>query len=36
MCCTFGDLTDIEWYKAYDLELTIIIDRTGRMLPGNT
>lgn len=33
MCCTFGDLTDIEWYKAYKLELKIIIDQYGRMLP---
>lgn len=33
MCCTFGDLTDIEWYKAYNLELRIVIDEHGRMLP---
>ena len=33
MCCTFGDLTDIEWYRAYNLELKIIIDKNGRMLP---
>jgi len=33
MCCTFGDLTDIEWYKAYGLELRIIIDKNGRMIP---
>ncbi|MCL5675486.1 MAG: valine--tRNA ligase [Candidatus Marsarchaeota archaeon] len=32
MCCTFGDLTDIEWYKAYGLQLRIIIDDRGRML----
>ncbi len=32
MCCTFGDLTDIEWYKAYNLPLRIIIDNHGRML----
>ena len=32
MCCTFGDLTDIEWYKAYNLPLKIIIDGHGRML----
>ncbi|MDE1825842.1 MAG: valine--tRNA ligase [Candidatus Micrarchaeota archaeon] len=31
MCCTFGDQTDIEWYKAYNLELKIIIDEKGRM-----
>ncbi len=33
MCCTFGDLTDIEWYKAYGLELRIIMDHHGRMTP---
>ncbi len=33
MCCTFGDLTDIEWYKAYNLDLRIVIDKHGRMLP---
>jgi len=31
MCCTFGDQTDIEWYKAYNLELKMIIDERGRM-----
>ncbi len=31
MCCTFGDVTDIEWYKAYNLPLRIIIDEKGRM-----
>ncbi len=34
MCCTFGDQTDIEWYKAYDLELRIAMDKEGRMLTG--
>ena len=33
MCCTFGDLTDIEWYKAYNLDLRIVISENGRMLP---
>ncbi len=31
MCCTFGDQTDIEWYKAYNLDLRIAIDDSGRM-----
>ncbi|MDE1856408.1 MAG: class I tRNA ligase family protein, partial [Candidatus Micrarchaeota archaeon] len=31
MCCTFGDQTDIEWYKAYNLDLRVIIDEKGRM-----
>ena len=32
MSCTFGDLTDIEWYKAYNLPLKIIIDDKANML----
>jgi valyl-tRNA synthetase len=31
MCCTFGDVTDIDWYKAYNLPLRIIIDEKGKM-----
>jgi len=31
MCCTFGDQTDIEWYKAYNLPLRMSIDKKGRM-----
>lgn len=31
MCCTFGDITDIEWYKAYNLPLRIIINEKGQM-----
>ncbi|MGC9190445.1 MAG: valine--tRNA ligase [Candidatus Micrarchaeia archaeon] len=31
MCCTFGDATDVEWYKKYNLDLKIIIDETGHM-----
>ncbi len=31
MCCTFGDETDIEWYKAHDLDLRIAIDESGQM-----
>ena len=34
MCCTFGDQTDIEWYKAYNLDLRIVIDDSGRMTFG--
>ncbi|MDE1851858.1 MAG: valine--tRNA ligase [Candidatus Micrarchaeota archaeon] len=33
MCCTFGDQTDIEWYKAYNLDLKIVINEKGRMIP---
>ena len=31
MCCTFGDQTDIEWYRARDLDLRIAIDESGTM-----
>jgi len=31
MCCTFGDQTDMEWYKEYNLPLRMIIDVNGRM-----
>ncbi|MEM0201271.1 MAG: valine--tRNA ligase [Candidatus Micrarchaeaceae archaeon] len=32
MSCTFGDLTDIDWYKAYNLPLKIVIDEKANML----
>lgn len=31
MCCTFGDITDIEWYKAHSLPLRIVIDGAGKI-----
>ncbi len=31
MCCTFGDQTDIEWFKAHNLELKTAITRDGKM-----
>jgi valyl-tRNA synthetase len=31
MCCTFGDATDVEWWREYDLPLTVIIGRDGRL-----
>lgn len=31
MCCTFGDQTDIEWYKAHNLPLVISIGKNGLM-----
>ena len=31
MCCTFGDETDVEWWKEYKLELKQAIDDGGRM-----
>jgi valyl-tRNA synthetase len=31
MVCTFGDATDVEWWRDYSLPLRQIIDRTGRL-----
>lgn len=31
MCCTFGDQTDAEWYKAYKLPLVVSIGKNGLM-----
>jgi len=31
MCCTFGDQTDVEWWREYNLELKQAIDDGGRM-----
>lgn len=31
MCCTFGDTTDIEWYKSHNLELRVAVDNQGEM-----
>ncbi len=31
MCCTFGDQTDMEWQKAYNLPIKIAIDEKGQM-----
>ncbi len=31
MCCTFGDVTDVEWWYLHKLPLKTIIGRDGRM-----
>ncbi len=31
MCCTFGDQTDMEWQKAYNLPIKMAISPEGRM-----
>lgn len=31
MCCTFGDKTDIEWFKSYGLDLRVAINEDGRI-----
>jgi valyl-tRNA synthetase len=33
MVCTFGDLTDVTWWRELDLPLRSIIGRNGRLLP---
>jgi valyl-tRNA synthetase len=33
MCCTFGDLTDVEWWRELRLPVRVIIGRDGRLLP---
>ena len=33
MCCTFGDQTDIEWWKKYNLPLKYIFTDDGRITP---
>jgi len=32
MCCTFGDIQDINWWRTHRLPLRIIIDRAGKMV----
>lgn len=31
MCCTFGDETDIKWWKKHNLELNVIIGKDGKI-----
>ena len=31
MCCTFGDQTDMEWQKAHNLPIKIVITNDGKM-----
>jgi valyl-tRNA synthetase len=33
MCCTFGDLTDVEWWRTHRLPTRIIFDQAGRIVP---
>ena len=33
MVCTFGDATDVEWWRKYELPLRQVIDPTGRLAP---
>lgn len=31
MCCTFGDTTDIDWWRGYNLPLRIILNKYGKL-----
>ena len=31
MCCTFGDMTDIDWWRDYNLPLKIILNKYGKI-----
>ncbi|SCL19365.1 valyl-tRNA synthetase [Micromonospora nigra] len=33
MVCTFGDLTDVTWWRELHLETRVVIGRDGRLLP---
>ncbi len=33
MVCTFGDFTDVAWWREFKLPLRQIVDRTGRIAP---
>ncbi|HZE30559.1 MAG TPA: valine--tRNA ligase [Actinoallomurus sp.] len=33
MCCTFGDMTDVQWWRELKLPTRTIIGRDGRVLP---
>jgi valyl-tRNA synthetase len=33
MCCTFGDSTDVIWWKLFKLDTKIILDKFGKILP---
>lgn len=32
MCCTFGDITDVQWWRDLDLPLRAILDKDGRII----
>ncbi len=33
MVCTFGDLTDVTWWRELALDTRVVIGRDGRLLP---
>ncbi len=35
MCCTFGDTTDVIWWRKHELPLIAIVERDGRLGPAS-
>ncbi|MDR2508652.1 MAG: valine--tRNA ligase [Candidatus Ancillula sp.] len=35
MCCTFGDQTDIEWWRDLNLEMRSVMSKNGRIITDN-
>jgi valyl-tRNA synthetase len=33
MCCTFGDLTDVQWWRELQLPMRVVVGRDGRLQP---
>ncbi len=31
MCCTFGDITDVDWWRRYNLPIRIVLDQSGNL-----
>jgi valyl-tRNA synthetase len=36
MCCTFGDETDIKWWKKHQLELRMILGKDGKVIANSS
>ncbi len=34
MCCTFGDVTDVQWWRELQLPMRVILDKAGRIIRG--
>lgn len=32
MCCTYGDVTDKDWWRTYSLPTRVLLDRRGRLI----
>jgi len=36
MCCTFGDIQDVEWWRKHSFETMVVIDLEGKMINSST